>query len=299
MTTRIALLRWLTSALMILLVGAAGYSLWVRYQVEPVTRDGKVRADTVPIAPDVAGLVSEVHVVDNQPVKRGDVLFVIDRPRYRLALEQAQANLIAEQVALAQAEREDRRNRAMPDVVPAETIEQGATRVESLHTALRQATSAVNLARLNLDRTAVRAPVDGTVTNVSMQPGQWLAAGSPGLALVYGHSLRIEGYFEETKLPAIRVGDPASVYLMGVADEITGHVDSIAGGVEDRERSGNAAQLANVNPSFTWVRLAQRIPVRVAIDHLPPGVQILPGQTATVIVHPRKDGRVTHRSFPW
>jgi multidrug resistance efflux pump len=117
-------------------------------------------------------------------------------------------------------------------------------------------------------------------------------------SLVYGHSLRVEGYFEETKLPAIRVGDPASVYLMGVADEITGHVDSIAGG----SRTANAQAmppLCQCEPQLHLGPLAQRIPVRVAIDHLPPGVQILPGQTATVIVHPRKDGRVTHRSFPW
>ena len=109
----------------------------------------------------------------------------------------------------------------------------------------------------------------------------------------------MEGYFEETKLPAIRVGDPASIYLMGVADEIQGHVQSIAGGVEDRERAGTDGQLANVNPSFTWVRLAQRIPVRITIDKIPPQVRMIPGQTATVVVHPRKDGRSAHRSLPW
>ena len=111
--------------------------------------------------------------------------------------------------------------------------------------------------------------------------------------------MRVEGYFEETKLPAIRVGDPASIYLMGVADEIQGHVQSIAGGVEDRERAGADGQLANVNPTFTWVRLAQRIPVRITIDRVPSQVRMIPGQTATVIVHPRKDGRSVHRSLPW
>jgi multidrug resistance efflux pump len=134
---------------------------------------------------------------------------------------------------------------------------------------------------------------------VSLQPGVYLTAGKPALALVYGRSTRVEGYFEETKLPAIRVGDPASIYLMGVADEIEGHVQSIAGGVEDRERAGTDGQLANVNPSFTWVRLAQRIPVRIAIDKIPANVRMIPGQTATVIVHPRDDGRRVHRSLPW
>lgn len=286
--------------LLVLLVILAGiYALWLRYQVEPVTRDGKVRADMVPVAADVGGLVTEVRVADNQAVKKGDILFVIDRPRYRLALEQAEADLASRQAGLAQAIREDRRNRAMPEVIAAEVTEQGRTRVEQLRAASGQAIAARDLARFNLERTIVRAPVDGTISNVSLQPGVYLTAGKPALALVYGQSMRVEGYFEETKLPAIRVGDPASIYLMGVADEIEGHVQSIAGGVEDRERAGTDGQLANVNPSFTWVRLAQRIPVRIAIDKIPANVRMIPGQTATVIVHPRDDGRSVRRSLPW
>jgi RND family efflux transporter MFP subunit len=293
------LARFLTGLVMFGAMGAAIVSLWMRYQVEPVTRDGKVRADTVAIAPDVAGLVSETLVHDNQQVRRGQVLFVIDQARYRLALAQAEGQLRSQQVALAQAEREDRRNRAMTDVVAAEAIEEGRAHVDTLRAAVVQAVSARDLARVNLTRTQVRAPVDGTVTNLNLQPGLWLAAGKPALALVYDRSLRVEGYFEETKLPAVRVGDPVAVTIMGVADEVTGHVESIADGVEDRERSGSDAQLANVNPSFTWVRLAQRIPVRIAIDRVPPGVQLLSGQTATVVIHPRADGRSIHRSLPW
>ncbi|WP_147158108.1 efflux RND transporter periplasmic adaptor subunit [Novosphingobium sediminis] len=275
------------------------YALWLRYQVAPITRDGKVRADLVPVAADVSGLVTEVRVRDNQIVKQGDVLFVIDRPRYQLALEQAEATLANQQAALAQAVREDRRNRAMPDVVAAEQTEQGGAKVDELRASIRLAAAARDLARFNLGRTVVRAPVAGTASNVSLQPGVYLTAGKSALALVYNQSMRVEGYFEETKLPAIRIGDPASVYLMGVRDEITGHVESIAGGVEDRERAGADGQLANVNPSFTWVRLAQRIPVRVAVDRIPPNVRMIPGQTATVIVHPRSDGREIHRSLPW
>lgn len=299
MLQRHTLVRSIATLGAILVILGGIYALWLRYQVEPVTRDGKVRADMVPIAPDVSGLVSEVRVADNQMVKKGDILFIIDQPRYRLALEQAQANLAAQQTALAQAVREDQRNRAMPDVIAAELIEQGRAKAQGLDAAAGQAKAARDLARFNLERTIVRAPFDGTVSNVSLQPGVYLTAGKPALALVYNHSLRVEGYFEETKLPAIRPGDRASIYLMGVADEIGGHVQSIAGGVEDRERVGADGQLANVNPSFTWVRLAQRIPVRVSIDHIPPNVRMIPGQTATVIIHPRNDGRAVHRSLPW
>ncbi|MBF7015384.1 efflux RND transporter periplasmic adaptor subunit (plasmid) [Novosphingobium resinovorum] len=293
------LLRSLATLLVILVVLGGIYALWLRYQVEPVTRDGKVRADMVPVAADVSGLVTEVKVADNQKVRKGEILFIIDRPRYRLALEQAEANVASQRTALAQAVREDRRNRAMPEVIAAEVIEQGTARVEGLRATIGQAVAARDLARFNLERTIVRAPVDGTVSNMSLQPGVYLTAGKAALALVYDHSLRVEGYFEETKLPAIRVGDRASIYLMGVADEIEGHVQSIAGGVEDRERAGTDGQLANVNPSFTWVRLAQRIPVRVTIDKIPANVRMIPGQTATVVVHPRDDGRSVHRSLPW
>lgn len=293
------LLRSLATLLVILVILAGIYALWLRYQVEPVTRDGKVRADMVPVAADVSGLVTDVKITDNQKVRKGDALFIVDRPRYRLALEQAEANLASQQTTLAQAVREDRRNRAMPEVIAAEIIEQGTARVEGLRATIGQAVAARDLARFNLQRTIVRAPVDGTVSNMSLQPGVYLTAGKAALALVYDQSMRVEGYFEETKLPAIRVGDRASIYLMGVADEIEGHVQSIAGGVEDRERAGADGQLANVNPSFTWVRLAQRIPVRVTIDKIPPNVRMIPGQTATVVVHPRDDGRSVHRSLPW
>lgn len=293
------LTRTIMTLLVILVLIGAIYALWLRYQVEPATRDGKVRADMVPVAADVGGLVTDVRVGDNQAVRKGDILFVIDRPRYRLALEQAEANVASQRTALAQAVREDRRNHAMAEVLAAELVEQGRARADELRASLGQAIAARDLARFNLERTLVRAPVGGVVSNMTLQPGVYLTAGKPALALVYSRSMRVEGYFEETKLPAIRVGDPASVYLMGVADEIEGHVQSIAGGVEDRERAGADGQLANVNPSFTWVRLAQRIPVRIAIDKVPANVRMIPGQTATVVVHPRKDGRDVHRSLPW
>jgi RND family efflux transporter MFP subunit len=293
------IVRTLVTALLILVILAAIYALWLRYQVDPLTRDGKVRADIVMVAADVGGLVTDVFVHDNETVKKGQVLVVIDRPRYQLALEQARANLANQQAALAEAIREDRRNRSMPDVVAQEATEQGGARLDELRAAVAQAVAARDLAQLNLERTLVRAPVDGTVSNVDLQPGIYLTVGKAVLALVYDRSLRVEGYFEETKLPAIHIGDPASIYLMGIANEIKGHVESIAGGVQDRERAGGEAQLANVNPSFTWVRLAQRIPVRIVIDDVPPGLRLVPGQTATVEVHSRPDEVTIVRSLPW
>ncbi|NIJ32128.1 efflux RND transporter periplasmic adaptor subunit [Sphingomonas oligoaromativorans] len=293
------LIRTVFTLALIAVILAVVYALWIRYQVEPITRDGKVRADVVPVAADVNGLVTDVLVHDNQVVRKGQVMLIIDQPRYKLALEQARANIMNLKAALAEAEREDRRNRSMPDVVAQEVTEQGSAKVEQLRASIAQAIAARDLAQLNLDRTVIRAPVDGTVTNMDLQPGLYLTAGKAAFALVYDRSLRVEGYFEETKLPAVHVGDPASIYLMGVANEIRGHVESIAGGVEDRERTGGVAQLANVNPSFTWVRLAQRVPVRILIDHVPPGVQLVPGQTATVEIHSKPGDVTIQRSLPW
>jgi RND family efflux transporter MFP subunit len=293
------LLRVLVTALVLGLLVAAIYALWIRYQVEPLTRDGKVRADIVPVAADVGGLVTEVRARDNQQVRKGDVLMVIDRPRYELAVRQAEASLGNQRAALDEAVKEDRRNRALTEVVPQETVEQGEAKVAELKSAVAQGEAAVDLARFNLERTLVRAPVDGTVTNVTLQPGVYLPPGKPALALVYDHSLRVEGYFEETKLQAVHVGDPAIIRLMGVGEELHGRVESIEAGVEDRERAGGDAQLANVNPTFTWVRLAQRIPVRVAITAVPPHVRLVPGQTATVEVQPRPGEPQPRRALPW
>lgn len=291
---RIARVLFTALAIAALLLAVRG--LWLRYQVEPVTRDGKVLADIVPVAVDVAGLITEVRVHDNQSVQQGQVLLVIDPSRYTLALRQAQANLDGLRATLAQAVREDRRNRAMANVVASEVIEQGQTKVEQLRTSLAQAQAARDLAQLNLDRTVIRAPVSGQVANMTLQPGIYMTVGKPALALVDTPSLRVEGYFEETKLQQIHLNDAVSIHLMGVSGEIRGHVESIASAIEDRERAGDIAKLADVNPAFTWVRLAQRIPVRIAIDHVPADIRLVPGQTATVVVHQRNAPKEV---LPW
>jgi multidrug resistance efflux pump len=295
-------LSWVRTFGTVVLIGVtllAMQALWRRYQIAPITRDGKIRADVVHVATDVAGLITEVHVRDNEYVRKGQVLVVMDRPRYELALQQAEAALESQQAVLAQAEREDRRNHAMANLVATEVVEQGSARVDELKAALAKAIAARDLAKLNLERTAVRAPVDGFVSNMTLQAGIYLSAGATVSALVYKESTRIEGYFEETKIPAIHIGDPVVAYLMGVADPIRGHVESISAGVADRERSDSGPALANVNPSFQWVRLAQRIPVRIAIDVIPKGLQLIVGQTATVEVLPRPGDVAVRRSFPW
>ncbi|HEX6704091.1 MAG TPA: HlyD family secretion protein [Albitalea sp.] len=272
-----------TLALAAAAVGA-GVRLWDHYRKSPWTRDGRVRADVVQVAPDVAGLVDSVLVRDNQEVHRGDVLFTIDRARYRLAAAQAEASLQGLRVQVAQASRENRRNDALGSIVATELREQGTARLDQLNAAVVQATAALETARLNLARTEVKASVDGWVTNLDLRPGAYAIAGRPALAVVDKQSLHIVGYFEETKIARIRVGDAVRVRMIGESKGLKGHVDSIAAGIEDRERQGSSNLLANVNPTFNWVRLAQRIPVRVALDAVPADTRLIMGRTVTVDV---------------
>jgi RND family efflux transporter MFP subunit len=262
----------------------AGEQLWKRYNRDPWTRDGRVRADVVLVSPDVNGLVTSVAVKDGQKVRTGDMLFVIDRARYELALAQAEAAIAADEAQLAQAAREVRRNRGLGNLVTTEQTEEASAKELDLHAQLDGAKVARDTARLNLDRTIIRATVNGIVTNLELQPGDYATVGRQVLALVDTDSIYVDGYFEETKLPAIRVGDTAVVHLMGVDTDLRGAVDSIAAGIEDRERGASSNALANVNPTFSWVRLAQRIPVRVRLNHVPADVRLIAGRTATVSI---------------
>lgn len=274
---------------------AAGAGLWQRYEVQPWTRDGRIKANVIQVAPDVTGQVTRMLVHDNQQVAKGETLFEIDRARFELALRQAEASLEAQRTALDQAENEARRNRQLGNLVSQENREQGQARVNQLRAARDQALVARDVARLNLERTRVAASSDGIVTNLDLQAGAYVNASHPVLALVDRNSFYAEGYFEETKLPGISLGDAVSVSLMGTKQQLAGHVESFAQGIADRDRNTAGNLLPNVNPTFNWVRLAQRIPVRIALDRVPEGVRLVSGQTVTVEVHHRQEDRVAAR----
>ncbi|MFM0340413.1 efflux RND transporter periplasmic adaptor subunit [Paraburkholderia fungorum] len=273
-----------------------GLHMWRYYTTAPWTRDGHVRADIAEVAPDVSGLVSEVYVKDNAPVQRGQVLFAIDPQRFNLALRQAEATAADRRAALAEARREAVRNRSLVDVVARETVEATQTRVEQDEAALAQAEAAVDVARLNLERSRVVSPVNGFVSDRMPRLGDYANAGKAVLSVVDSDSLYVEGYFEETKLPCLRVGDPVDVRIMGEHMELHGHVESIAAGIEDRNRSAGSNLLPNVNPTFNWVRLAQRVPVRVMLDNVPAGVLLVSGRTATVSVRGTRASAETSNS---
>lgn len=279
------LLRPATTLVMVAAALWACRALWDHYELAPWTRDGRVRVNVVQMAPDVSGLVTAVPVHDNQAVRAGDVLFEVDRAHYALALREAEATLAARQVTLAQAKRERDRNSGLGSLVSQEQQEQARTRAEEAALAVDQAKVAIDAARLNLQRAEVRAPADGTVTNLDIRVGGYVNAGRPALALVDAHSYYVEGYFEETKLPRIHLGQSVRVTPMGGSTSLHGTVESVAAAIADHDRATSANLLPAVNPSFNWVRLAQRVPVRVHLDTpWPAGVRLVAGQTVTVQV---------------
>lgn len=279
-----SLARWAVTLILVILAALVAQWLWKRYETDPWTRDGHVRADVVRVTSDVGGLITEVDVRDNQQVTRGQLLFVVDRPRFAAALEEADAKVASARAKLNFARKQSRRDLALGDLVATETHEQNVAEVQTAVAALQQAESARDTAALNLHRTEVHASVDGIVTNLDLHPGDYLAAGAQAMALVDTDSLRIEGYFEETKLRHIRIGDKVRILLMGDERPLYGHVDSIAAGIADDQSRNTANQLREVEPTFSWVRLAQRIPVRIHVDRMPAGTQLISGRTATVTI---------------
>jgi multidrug resistance efflux pump len=278
-------IRVLVTVVVVAAAGVAGWYLWRTYEESPWTRDGRVRVNVVMVAPDVAGAVTDMRVKDNQSVKIGDTLFVIDPARYRLALEQAEAALAGAKSVLDQRQEEQqRRERLSSASISEEALNQARTAALSAQAAYDQAEAALGVAKLNLARTDVRSPVNGHVTNLLVHRGDYATAGRPMVALVDSDSFYVAGYFEETKLRHIKIGDHVSIRLMAYDAPLTGHVESVARAITDRDNALGSDLIANVNPTFSWVRLAQRIPVRIAIDDVPKGITLSAGMTATVVV---------------
>ncbi|KGV89055.1 efflux transporter, RND family, MFP subunit [Burkholderia pseudomallei ABCPW 30] len=282
---------FVATAVILIVAILIGRTLWVHYMDEPWTRDGRVRAEIVNVAPDVSGAVVELPVRDNQFVKQGDLVMQIDPSHFRIAVEQAQAAVAARRAEL-QMRRADAARRADLDslVVSKESRENSAQTASSAEAQYQQALAALDAAKLNLERTRVVAPVDGYVTNLQVFKGDYASAGQAKLAIVDSHSFWVYGYFEETKLPRVKIGAKAEMRLMS-GGVLKGHVESISRGIYDRDNPQSRDLVADVNPTFNWVRLAQRVPVRIHIDEVPKDLVLSAGTTCTVIVEPDGGGK--------
>jgi RND family efflux transporter MFP subunit len=261
------------------------WALWWHYFRSPWTRDGRVRVEVVNIAAQISGAVVTLPVVDNETVKKGDVLFEIEPVDYKLALAQAEALVQSRQFQATIAQQDsERRQKLGAQAVSAEERNTSQSSYQQAQAAYASAVAARDQAQVNLQRTVIRSPVNGYVTNLTLRIGDYATAGQVKLTVVDSDSFWIVGYFEETKLPRIHEGDYAHVRLMGWGPEVAGHVESISRGISDTNSDVDALGLENVNPIFTWVRLAQRIPVRIHIDRVPRKVVIAAGQTCTVVI---------------
>lgn len=283
---------WIITSATVVLAAVFGMAMWRRYVEAPWTRDGTVRADVVTMAPEVAGRIVELRVADNQYVHKGELLMVIDPTDYQIAVSRGgavlqQAKLDAQNLRLESARRDRLVKLAAVAQEQATNFQSSASVAETL---VVQATASLQQARVNLDRTHIRSPVNGWVTNLLARRDDYATVGKNEISIVDADSFWVDGYFEETKLSQVCEGDRAHVQLVGYPQLIDGHVDSVARGIYVANAEPNLQGLATVNPIYTWVRLAQRIPVHINVDQVPAGVRLVAGLTATVRIVPGGGG---------
>ena len=285
------------TVILVLLAFTAIFHAWRYYTESPWTRDARFSADVVAIAPDVAGLITQVEVKDNQLVNKDQVLFTIDRPRYQKAVEEAEADVAYYNALAAEKRREaGRRNRLGVQAMSREEIDQANNILQTVQHQLAKAEATRDLAKLDLERTVIRAPADGWVTNLNVYSGEFITRGSTAVALVKKNSFYIQAYMEETKLEGVRPGYRTEITPLGSTRVIKGTVDSIAAGVTNASSSNDAKGMATIDSNLEWVRLAQRVPVRIRLDSQSKNLWPA-GTTATVVITGEQDRDVGQMTF--
>jgi multidrug resistance efflux pump len=284
-----SILRFLVTLAAVIAAGVVLASMYEEYLFHPWTRDGHVRAQVIKITPRVGGPIVELSVQDNQRVTKGDLLFKIDPRTYELAVEQAKAKL--KQALASEIVKEDQAKRARD----LHRKDRGAISEQSLvrkendllvaRADVEVARANLHSAKLDLDFTEVRAPVDGYVTNLLLRYGSQTVANQPALALIDTNSFWVHGFFKETQIENIRPGNKVVVKLMSYPDApLQGVVESMGWGIAQQDGAPAADLLPSINPSFDWIRLAQRIPVRIRLTQVPEEVDLRVGTTASVFV---------------
>lgn len=276
-------IKYFSSLLVLAVAIIAGWWLWNYYMQSPWTRDGKVRAEQVSVTPQVSGAITTLHVKDNQFVHAGEVLFRIDETPFHIAVLNAEAQLAKAQSDLAKANNEANRRRHLSrNYISAEDLDTANINVKAMQANVAVAEATLKQAQWQLTQTVVKAPVDGWVTNLSTRVGDYATTGQPVFALVDSHSFYVVGYFEETKLRHIREGAPAQIVLYSSSQTLQGHVSSIGRAIYDQSVETDSGLVPDVKPNIPWVRLAQRIPVRISFDKLPSDLTLVSGTTCTV-----------------
>lgn len=281
-------LKYFSTLLVVAVAVVAIWAMWNFYMQSPWTRDGKIRAEQVSITPQVSGTVQTLNVVDNQFVKAGDVLLRLDETPWRIAVLNAEAQLAKARADAAKASHEAGRRRNLPQsYISAEDLDSANMNVEAMKASVAVAQATLDHARWQLEQTTVKAPVDGWITNLSTRIGNYATAGQPLFALVDSHSFYVIGYFEETKLRHIQPGQTAKIILYSSDQTLQGHVSSIGRAIYDQSLESGSGLVADIKPNIPWVRLAQRVPVRIEFDHLPAGLTLVSGTTCSVAIGER------------
>jgi multidrug resistance efflux pump len=279
------LLRYLATGVLVVAALVAARHGWLVYVTSPWTRDGMVRVQVANVAPQISGQIVEVRTHDNQHVHKGDILYVIEKFDFEVAVVNAKATILNKEADLEVKKAQNARRAALTtlstSIEEKQVFDGNAKMAEA---ALASAKAGLAQAEINLQRTEVRSPVDGYVTNFLMRVGDSARAGTSNLSVIDEHSHWIDAYFEETKLASIHVGDPVEATLLGYQTPISGRIESITGGISAANAASSTQGLPNVDPIFTWVRLAQRIPVRIRIEQVPPDVPLVAGMTCSVSV---------------
>lgn len=278
-------LKYFSTLIVVAAAVIVGWLLWNYYMQSPWTRDGKVRAEQVSITPQVSGTITHLNVVDNQFVKAGTVLFTLDVTPYQIAELNAEAQLAQSQSTLSKANNEANRRRHLPrNYISAEDMDTANINVKAAQAAVKAAEATLKQAQWQLSQTTVTAPVDGWVTNLSTRTGNYASTGQPVFALVDSRSFYVVGYFEETKLRHIQPGNPASIVLYSGHQLLSGKVESIGRAIYDQSIENESDLVPDIKPNVPWVRLAQRVPVRIKLDSIPQGVTLVSGTTCTVTI---------------
>ncbi|MFT8675558.1 MAG: HlyD family secretion protein [Acetobacter sp.] len=288
------LLQYVTTGIILAIAAVVWLVLWDYYTAAPWTRNGQVRVQVADIAPRVSGQIIAVKVQDNQFVHAGDVLYEIDPFDFRVALAVATAKVNERQADLTlKTTQESRRNKLTEAAASQEEKQVYRVTAEMAQAQYAEALAGLSQARINLERTEVRSTVTGYVTNLIMRVGDYATTGNPNIRVIDASSYWVDGYFEETKIHAVHPGDTVRLDLMGYSKPMWGHVVSITRGIATANATPSTQGLPSVNPVYTWVRLAQRLPVRVQIDSIPAGIQLSAGMTTTVTVV-GSDGKRMH-----
>ena len=266
---------------------AAGWWLWNYYMQSPWTRDGKVRAELVSITPQVSGRIEQLPIRDNQFVTKGTPLLVLDDEPFRIAVLNAGAQLAKAQSDLLKAQHEAHRRQSLPrNVISAEDLDAANLSAKAMEAAEKAAQAGLDQARWNLSQTKITAPVDGWISNLEVRPGNYATSGTPLFARVDSHSFYVMGYFEETKLRHIRPGYKASIRLYSDNRELHGEVESIGRAIYDQSVETDSGLVPDIKPNVPWVRLAQRVPVRIRLTGVPDDLPLVAGTTCTLSIQP-------------